>query len=163
MGTSLFKLLFTFSFILASTSALAQSAVSASGGHAGNATLQVSWTVGELVIDTYAPNGANNIVTSGLHQTGLPVVVVTSIEEEFRASISLYPNPSNKFVNVTFDDSRLFGSRFILTDNQGSQLTSGNVTPEGLRLDVSEFAQGFYFLRLSTPEGKTMTLKFLKK
>jgi len=162
MVRSLIKVSLAFLLIIISSGVFAQSTVSASGAHESNGSLQVSWTLGELMIDTFEPGSVNIAVTTGIHQTDLPVVV-TSTSEAFRADVSLYPNPSNQFVNVQFDNPLLNESSYLLFDNQGSLVTSGTLTAEGLRINVSEFAQGFYFLRLKTSFGKSMTFKFLKK
>jgi hypothetical protein len=75
----------------------AQWIVSASGIHAGNDAVQLSWTIGEVVTATISDG--NNILTQGMHQSKL---TVTAIEEIVGSglNISVYPNPAADYVHL---------------------------------------------------------------
>ena len=71
--------------------------VATSGEHFQNGTSQLSWTLGEVMIDTYSAGGT--IVTQGFHQTQL---TVTSIDESnpFSLNVNVFPNPTSQFLNI---------------------------------------------------------------
>lgn len=82
------------------------------------------------------------------------------------AYLSLYPNPVNNEVNVTFNaveynvpyEVRIVNNSGIqLRAMQGNTLRGENI----LKLNVGDFAPGIYYLQISTATDKE-TLKFIK-
>ncbi|MFC2176342.1 hypothetical protein ACFLR1_05175, partial [Bacteroidota bacterium] len=67
------KFLTTLAVMLAPVVGMSQSispeVIASAGGHFDNGTTQLSWTLGEVAIDTY--DNGTNIITQGFHQTQL--------------------------------------------------------------------------------------------
>jgi len=62
------------------------------GEHFATAGAQLSWTLGEAVIETYAPGGGTAQLTQGFHQTQLTVVALNESVTVF--PVLVYPNPT---------------------------------------------------------------------
>ena len=76
--------------------------IASAGEHFENGTTQLSWTLGEVVIDTY-DNGTNTL-TQGFHQTQL---TVTSVEETLsEVRLNMYPNPTSELLNIDLGNNQ---------------------------------------------------------
>jgi hypothetical protein len=65
-------------------------------------------------------------------------------------SVDEIENPSLPFnINNNEITSTKFSGKYSLTNSNGQQLLKGKVT-EGLRVDISEYASGIYFLQLNS-------------
>lgn len=138
------------SFFFANAQSITPEVIAAAGGHytAGNA--QLSWTIGEPVIETVQAGG--NIITQGFHQT---MLTVTSIDEENLGNIdvSIYPNPTSDRVIISIPEN---ANDFTLElyDVNGQLVMSKQMTrnQNQTQLDVSQLATSYYMLRLVAPE-----------
>ena len=78
--------------------------------------------------------------------------------------INIYPNPTHGKVTVTSPNPLVSA---IVTDMMGRQVyttqTLCNPTTQSLTMDLSHLPQGAYFLILTTANGKTHTVRLLKK
>ena len=76
--------------------------------------------------------------------------------------VDVYPNPTTDFVNVLDNKGDLIGGEAKVYDLQGKLLfTERNISKE-LRLDLSQYSKGVYFLQLSN-NGKKQTIKLVRK
>src|SRR3990172_6549936 len=112
-------LLFVFSICLLPSYFLqAQSfspnVIGSAGTFAISASGSMSWTIGEVMTETYA--SAGNFFTQGFHQPDTSFVI--SVSNHVSQNISIYPNP---FIdNVTLDFSAATGSYSVeILDMQG--------------------------------------------
>lgn len=71
-------------------------------------------------------------------------------------AVQVYPNPVVDVLNV----SDLGDATFDVLDSRGA--VAKNVAPMAGRMDVSDLASGFYFIRCQSG-GKVQTISFLKK
>ncbi len=70
--------------------------------------------------------------------------------------IKVYPNPTN---GILFVETRLIASlpaEYIITNMTGQTLLSGHITDETQQIDVSDLAEGMYFVRIQSDEGVIM-------
>jgi PKD repeat protein len=82
-------------------------------------------------------------------------------ENEFAASIRIFPNPSDGF--ITFEGIDLSSSYpIMLTDLSGKKISGYNLTDKNV-MDVSKLASGPYFIQIKDLSGKMFMGKFLKK
>ncbi|MCB0683669.1 MAG: hypothetical protein KDC32_22625, partial [Saprospiraceae bacterium] len=88
------KLLMLFLSLLSAgwlhSQSLAPEVIASAGEHFATANAQLSWTVGEPVIETYT--GSTAQLTQGFHQTNLTVVAVNDPTAAFQ--VSVFPNPT---------------------------------------------------------------------
>lgn len=90
------------------------------------------------------------------------------IEEHLLGSIVLYPNPANEFVNVecTKNDLQFDIETVEVYDVYGKVVRTveraNNDSSEQVRINVSNLADGLYFVRVTTDKG-AVTKTFVKK
>ncbi len=81
---------------------------------------------------------------------------VLPVEEQNFSNITIYPNPSNGFINIS---NLKETSRVRITNITGQIVKDVMVGVNDNRIDIQELSQGFYFVEL---EGKK-TIKLLKR
>lgn len=89
--------------------------------------------------DIFTSNGASDIFLLKLSQTNVGTQEVSSTYPN-----KIYPNPSNGIFNLEVRP----GSHFEVIDMLGRVMLSGQMNEQNLRLDLSKFANGMYFLKL---------------
>jgi len=96
--------------------------------------------------------------------------VVSSVEEatiatsdlEKPVALSVYPNPAIDYLNISNIDDVTYTTAEIL-DVSGNPLRKINLldSPDK-RIDVNDISRGLYILKLTTSDGTTSIVKFLK-
>lgn len=146
---------------LAYTQSLSPEVISSSGAHFSSAGTQLSWTIGEPIIDSYAA-GANKL-TQGFHQTFLTVTSVSEYAPDI--AIKTFPNPSSDAVFIQID-APSSDFRLELFDVLGRSLQKFQASNTSLiELDISEYAAGNYLLRISNTDNaplKTFKIQKIK-
>ena len=86
------------------------------------------------------------------------------IDDYLLSSITLYPNPANDVVNVqcTMNNVRCNDATIEVLDIYGKLLQTLNADAEIASINVSNLANGVYFVRVTMGEG-VVTKKFVKK
>lgn len=83
------------------------------------------------------------------------------IDEEIARAIEVYPNPSNGIVNIKSNKQDLIIKNIKVLDNQGKQ-----IQPEITDLSkifLNQLSNGFYYLEITTNQGKTIKPLVLNK
>lgn len=134
----------------------AQEVTAPSGNHFSNNNLQISWTLGEPVTETFS--NENNQLTQGFHQSKL---TVTAIEEipGLHLSISAFPNPTTNFLSLKIDNMGEEKLHYTLYDMQGSILSRKQIESEISEIPTYIYAPATYILKIS---GETKNLKTFK-
>lgn len=81
---------------------------------------------------------------------------VTGVEEPgFASSILLFPNPANNLLNVSFLQPVSGEAEAVVTDVQGRLVAQQAIGQDArqLKIGLAGFADGVYFLTVSTPDG----------
>lgn len=84
--------------------------------------------------------------------------------EEYLSDFSLYPNPTNGKLKIEFENEFVKDLTIILANQIGQSLKIvdlDNFLSNKLEIDLSDFAQGIYFITLKY-EGKTITKRILR-
>ena len=106
-----------------------------------------------------ATNNGNTIY-SGTYQftTGTLSISDFSIDE----LISVYPNPANKFVNIQLKSSEQINS-IVLYNVLGKLIYKENKpnNSEAIKIDISNFGKGIYFLKVNFTNNKTISKKLI--
>ena len=141
-----------------SFSAFAQEIISSAGHHAEASGIQLDWTIGEPVIETYS-NG-NDILTQGFHQTKLMVTPVFSIiENNF---INVFPNPTKELVYIQFNEILDFGVAAELHTLEGKLLKTFELIDQLTPCDVRSLPNGSYLLKISKNNEWIQSFKIIK-
>ena len=149
-----------FLFTLLTHASFAQEVVSASGGSFSNSSAQISYTLGEMVIETFA--GANHVLTQGFHQTRLHIV---GIEEnpELYFQIQAYPNPVNHYLNIKTQGFETPESLiFMLFDMNGRLVAQDNLSGFDTQIDFQKLEPAMYFLRIFEGKKELTLFKVVK-
>ncbi|MGN6648052.1 MAG: T9SS type A sorting domain-containing protein [Cytophaga sp.] len=129
------------------------------------------------------PFGSNNIynpekiaviafvqdnVTKEIYQTaykGLGATVSTGVFDptETTSTVSLYPNPADNSTTVALNGKLSGKYNWMVVDEMGRVIDEGTLTDgaDGFTINTSNYANGFYTLRLSNSNAGVKTQKFV--
>lgn len=71
-------------------------------------------------------------------------------EYKVKNQFKIYPNPSKAIFNIDFTDEVEEGSTYTVEDITGKRILEGNVEGNNLQVDLKQYNEGIYFLRLRT-------------
>jgi hypothetical protein len=78
--------------------------------------------------------------------------------------IYLYPNPTANQLQIMVDNKVNTPEAYTIINSLGQIVKSHKIeSVEDLSVNVSTLSQGIYFLKLSSSQNKTTTLRFIKK
>ncbi len=83
------------------------------------------------------------------------------IDDQFKAAISVYPNPIGNEFTINFTDNVL-GNQFCLTDLTGRTIFSSLITEKVVLFNSTELKNGIYVLRVTMKNGTELTKKLIK-
>ena len=150
-------LLFIIAFSLLSAQTTSNTVIATGGNNSGN----VSFTIGEPVINTSSTS--NNIITQGFHQT---MFVISAIKDELDAnlpSFSIYPNPASTyfFLEVENEPKLIFDYR--MTNLVGALIETGTFNSSKKQFDLSQLSNtGYFLLVFNEQRGYKKTFKIQK-
>jgi len=161
METKTFSKFIIVSAFMASISGFtnAQQVISSSGSTLKNSTGSLSFTVGELVIDT--KNAGATTITQGFHQTKLTITAMNVLREQ-NFSISAFPNPTNDFVNLKIEKGEIRDIEFTLFDLQGKVLSNQKIKNTNTEVPFSGYNSGNYLLKVNQKGKEIQTFKIIK-
>ena len=139
-------IIFLTFFIIGMNNVFSQEVVATSGETNTNSTNHVSWTIGEIAIETV--ESASNSLTQGFHQTQL---IVTALDEltTLDIEIKVYPNPTHDFITIHF--SKLIDQpSYSLFDLNGKLIEQRDITSTDAKINITSFAEGSYILKLNS-------------
>ena len=144
--------LFAFFIVcIASGQEVKQQVISTAGGFnvAGDNSISLSWTLGELVITTVQSAGGDLILTQGFQQSKLEVTAV-ELHPDLGVSVTIYPNPTSEMINIRFT-SPLEGTTMVYLIAPDGKLVITEELQSGLTIkpiDMQAYPAGTYFLRI---------------
>ncbi|NPD45455.1 T9SS type A sorting domain-containing protein [Lentimicrobium sp. S6] len=86
---------------------------------------------------------------------------LTSTNELPINTFKLYPNPSTEFIIIESDIYHSQKTTYEIFDIQGHILNSGKLSPDGM-IKINQLTKGQYFVKVYNPEGRALTLSFVK-
>lgn len=87
---------------------------------------------------------------------------ITKTDELPINSFKLYPNPSSDFIIIESEVYHSHKTNYEIIDIQGRIIDSDRLAPNGY-IDVKHLKVGVYFIRVYSPDGKALTLEFIKQ
>ncbi|PCJ83173.1 MAG: hypothetical protein COA57_11815 [Flavobacteriales bacterium] len=159
MVKSLRFLLFLTVFfpLIGKAQSISPAVISAGGGFFGNGSNSISFTVSELMTETYSTG--DHFLTQGFQQPTPYIISFINEDAGFVSDITLYPNPFNSQLNISIStpennnyqihiydiNGRLTKPPVLLTQSFGLQVYS---------LDVNGLASGIYIVRVLEQSGQ---------
>lgn len=119
--------------------------ISVSGDSYSNNEYVLDFTVGEVAIESL--QNEQTIVTQGFHQTKLIVAAVSKAENS-NFKLTVFPNPSTNRVFVQSTNRRFSPTNYELLDINGKLLTKDDILTDYFEVDVSQYQQGTYLLKV---------------
>ena len=145
-----------FSFF-ASLAVTAQEVVGTQGDSYSNASANIDFTIGEVIINT-GTDGTNDL-TQGFHQTNWNFLGVEDFAPNYEASI--FPNPTSDVLNIR--TSSFENVTYTLYDAQGKLVMQNILSAEQTPIQVSQLDPGSYSLTLNNETQNLKTFKLIKQ
>ena len=83
-------------------------------------------------------------------------------ENELSRYVTLYPNPTQSYIDLKLDKDYLIATECRIYDMYGKLMRILPIEEEITTIDVSDFAVGVYFVRLTTEQGQ-ISKRFVKQ
>ena len=150
------KTVLFLSILLTNLSVNAQEIVSTQGDSYSNASGNIDFTIGEVIINT-GTDGTNDI-TQGFHRTNWNFVGVEDYAPNYEATI--FPNPTSAILNIR--TSAFKNVTYALYDAQGKLILKDKLSAEQTPIQVNQLAPGSYSLTLKSDTQDLKTFKLVK-
>lgn len=153
-------ILFFALFVFTVANIIAQEVVSTAGETQSISGYEISWTLGEPIIQTIS--SGSTILTQGFHQSKL---TVTAIDELLVSDFGLkvYPNPTSEFIVIKINKLEN-NPAFSLYNLSGKLLQSQSIYATETQINLNEYASGTYLLKLNQEFNQPLqTFKIVKK
>jgi hypothetical protein len=142
--------------LLTTLSVSAQEVIATQGDSYSNASANIDFTIGEVVINT--GTDGNNDLTQGFHQTNWNFLGVEDFAPNYEAII--FPNPTEDVLNIR--TSTFENVTYTLYDAQGKLVMQNILSAEQTPIQVSQLAPGVYLLTLNNQTQNLKTFKLVK-
>jgi len=137
--------------------------VSSATWNANGATPNGGFSVdfgGGLVSSTELSVGTHYYVCQPHASLGMKakIVVVTATdvnEMQTSLNITLTPNPARNVIKITTNENAFIGSDYLLFDQLGRQMLTGQLTDKVTAVTVSQLPAGIYFMRITAQHNET--------
>jgi hypothetical protein len=132
----------------------AQQVVATSGNILQNGSGSVSYTLGELIIDTKTSKDIT--LTQGFQQ---PNLTVTLIEQQKFSNIELsaFPNPTAGLV-LLIANEELSKANVQIFDDNGKLILQNTMTGKNFELDFTIFKNGTYLLKVISANSQFISI-----
>ncbi|MBN2519353.1 MAG: T9SS type A sorting domain-containing protein [Bacteroidales bacterium] len=139
-----------------------QEIVASSGAYEKNSNLSVSWTLGDLAVNT--ESNSNIIIIQGFQQGDYVITLIGELNNpDFE--VNFFPNPSKGILNLKFESCNDVTITLKLADIDGKVLKIQNfneIIGNSLILDLSAYKNGIYLLELINDKS-SRTYKIVKQ
>lgn len=138
----------------------AQSSTVASGGDASGSGGKVSYTVGQTNYIT--ETGSNGVVTQGMQQP-YEILIISGLDKTtINMTASVYPNPTDGYVILSIDNETVRNLTYTLFDVAGNTIRQKKVNSNQTQIQLSDLAEGVYFIKVLQGESEMKTFKIIK-
>ena len=123
----------------------AQEVISATGRSVENAGYQLSWTVGEPMVETFSSE--NSALTQGFHQSKLAVTAIDQLSIG-NLKLKVYPNPFSEELSIETQTNGLeMEINLVLYDVTGKMLYQKKIMDPLEKILMKQFPSGNYMIR----------------
>ena len=140
---------------------MAQNAIVASGGNATGTGGSSSYSVGQVVYTNQV--GSNGSTNQGVQQ---PIEIFTLGSDDFpeiTLAMSVYPNPTTAFVNLSIAKYNSENITYQLFDLNGRVIQSNKILEKETQISLENVANAIYLLTVSDNNKSLKTFKIIKK
>lgn len=156
-------LLVTF-FAFFWTLGIAQSAIVSVGGDAQSGNSSVSYTVGQIAVQT-SENSNGVSVGEGVQQPYEIMTVGVDEYPQILLNAVVYPNPTDNIAQLQLNGFEIpaDGLRANFYDGNGKMLQSITVTDDLTTFQIGQYVTGTYYLELRDSKRVLKTFKVIRK
>lgn len=135
--------------------------ISSGGGEYKNAYSSISITIGEPLTETIANDSVT--MNQGFQQGVINIVFVEEIAVE-NVSVNVFPNPTQKLININIDYTGREDFHYQLCDKTGRIIKESSIERNNKEeIDINTLSMGLYFIRICCKElGYSKTFKIIK-
>lgn len=150
-----------FIFLFAATCLQAQEAVTTAGGNAMGSGGSSAFTIGQLVYTT--STGTTGTVAQGVQQP-YEISIIDGVEEakEIALSTMVYPNPATDFLMLKVANYSVENLYYSLTDINGQLLICKKIAGNETAVEMKNYANAIYFLKVIQGEKEVKSFKIVK-
>ena len=128
---------------------ISQEIIASSGDYSDGSSGQLSWTLGDLAIETYSSGDLS--LTQGFQQPSYEVM--TAFENrDYNFVMRVYPVPSSDFITVEFDEIQN-DLEVVLYNLQGEIVLIKQVESGTITLDLNNLSPSEYILKILIKEN----------
>lgn len=141
-----------------SAQSLQPTVIASDGGFAVLSSGTISWTLGEVVTETFS--SPSNFLTQGFQQPSL--VLMNHVGDVEPNLLFVYPNPATDLININLSYLPAGEYKIELFDLLGNKVADMNIVNSGFfSLPLSPYANGMYMLTVSSA-NLTQSYKVIK-
>jgi len=145
---------------LVSLQCFSQQVVSSAGTSAAGTNVQISWTAGEPVVETFT--GESVILTQGFQQSKLTITALEGIDIP-SLELNVYPNPFFNQLHIAVVKGDWDNLEYLLFSLDGKLLQRKVAVNQVETMNFESFTQGAYLLKVSRHHHETIrTFKVIK-
>lgn len=143
----------------------AQSAIVPVGGDAQSSAGSVSYTVGQIAVQTVANSNGSVSVAEGVQQPYEIQAVGVDEYPQIVLNAIVYPNPTENLAQLRLNGFEIpsDGLRANLFDGNGKMLQSFPVTDDLTSFQIGQYATGTYYLEVKEGKRILKTFKVVRK
>jgi hypothetical protein len=145
--------------VYVSAQSLAPAAVTASATKMTQSNGSLSFTVGELVVETHT-DGNGNALGGGFTNGSTSSTTVTSVQQpdEEKLMVNVYPNPTADMLTLDVQHIDVDAYTITIFDVSGKQVYTANHSGISGRINInlSSFESGTYLLNLISNKQETL-------
>jgi len=144
---------------LCATSLQAQEVVTTAGSYEKTTSGSLSWTVGELVIETITDG--TNTLTQGFQQSRLTVTAINDLKVP-GIELSVYPNPTNNYLTIELKTDKQRDLLLSLFDLNGRLILQKKMAGNQQTIKMQNYKPGTYILKISEGNKEIRTYQIVK-
>jgi hypothetical protein len=151
----------TSGLITAVAQSLSPTVLSFSGGFGSSGGTSLSWTAGELMIQTFSDGSV--MLTQGFHQGDITVSTAVDEMRKSAMDVHIYPNPVSDMLDVEFKNMVDYTIQVRLVDLTGKTVLRKEISQPSNRLwlNLSSVSSGTYMLEIRAAD-KRKVFKIVK-
>jgi hypothetical protein len=137
-----------------------QEIICSAGSYDVSTTGQLSWTIGDLITDTYT--STSSILCQGFNQT---FQKTTDIEESISTgfSVEAFPNPATNFLKLKVFNKKQGNLSLSLFDLTGKKLFQKSLETEETEISLTGLIPSVYLIKIFDNDREIKSLKIIKQ
>lgn len=146
-------LIINIPLIFGSFTLQAQQVISSAGKYFKQKNAEISWTIGEPVIETLSNKSV--ILTQGYQQGYISSNYTKDLIIE-GLRLDIFPNPTAETLNLHVKNRDLNKLKFFLHNLEGKIISHGSIESSLTKIDLYRYSNGVYLLRVVQESGEAV-------